>query len=130
MQARSSTTDKGQFAHVANAIHNLFEKWQLNQKQRMQLLGFTSTSMLHRFENEPEMVSVRPDLETRIGLLLNIHQALRTLFSNPDNVYGYLSMVNNNPPFNGQKPIEIACRDFMGLVRVHDTLDGMRGGMW
>ena len=130
MQAQASTTDKGQFARVANAIHNLFEKWQLTQRQRMQLLGFTSTSMLHRFEKEPEKISVRPDLEMRLGLLLNIHQALRMLFSNPDNVYGYLSMDNNNTPFNGQKPIEVACRDFMGLVRVHDTLDGMRGGMW
>lgn len=130
MHAQASLDAKQQFTHVAKAINNLFEKWGMTQKQRMQLLGFTSTSMLHRFENEPEKISVRPDLETRLGLLLNIHQALRLLFSNPENVHGYLSMPNSNPPFNGQKPIEIACRDFMGLVRVHDTLDGMRGGMW
>jgi hypothetical protein len=130
MRAQASLDAKQQFTHVAEAINNLFEKWGMTQKQRMQILGFTSTSMLHRFEKEPEKISARPDLETRLGLLLNIHQALRLLFSNPENVYGYLSMPNHNPPFNGQKPIEIACRDFMGLVRVHDTLDGMRGGMW
>jgi len=130
MQAKKQANADNGVAPVARAISNLFNKWKVNQKQRMQLLGFTSTSMLHRFENEPETITLRPDLETRLSLLLNIHQGLRLLFSNQDNVYGYISMVNHNIPFNGNKPIDIACKDIMGLVRVHDAIDGMRGGAW
>tara|TARA_R110001583_G_scaffold174017_5_gene328252 strand:+ start:1286 stop:1678 length:393 start_codon:yes stop_codon:yes gene_type:complete len=130
MQTQSKVKTSNTLAPVANAINNLFTKWKLSQQQRMQLLGFTSTSMLHRFENTPEKLTTRPDLEMRLSLLLNIHQSLRMLFSNPENVYGYMSMVNGNAPFNGQKPVDIACHDVVGLIRVHDALDGMRGGMW
>lgn len=130
MQTQSKVKSSNTLAPVAKAINNLFGKWQLTQHQRMQLLGFTSSSMLHRFENTPEKLTTRPDLEMRLSLLLNIHQALRLLFSNPENVYGYMSLVNHNIPFNGHKPLEIASRDIMGLIRVHDALDGMRGGQW
>lgn len=130
MHAQGKAKSSNTIAPVARAINNLFSKWKLNQQQRMQLLGFTSSSMLHRFENTPEKLATRPDLEMRLSLLLNIHQALRLLFRNPENVYGYMSLVNHNVPFNGQRPLDIATRDIVGLIRVHDTLDGMRGGRW
>jgi hypothetical protein len=130
MQAQSKAKSPSTLATAARAINNLFGKWKLSQQQRMQLLGFTSSSMLHRFENTPEKLATRPDLEMRMSLLLNIHQALRLLFNNPENVYGYMSLVNHNVPFNGQKPLDIASRDIVGLIRVHDALDGMRGGYW
>jgi hypothetical protein len=120
----------GNFVIVAPVICELFKKWGLSQKERMALLGMTSTSMLHRFEVNPEKVSFRPDLELRMSLLLNIHRALRLLFSNPQNVYGYMKMPNHNAPFFGRTPLDMASDDFMGLVKVHDVVDGMRGGMW
>lgn len=120
----------GDFIVVAPVICEIFKKWELSQQERMALLGMTSTSMLHRFEVNPEKVSFCPELELRMSLLLNIHEALRLLFSNSQNVYGYIKMLNHNAPFFGRTPLQIACDDFMGLVKVHDVLDGMRGGMW
>lgn len=114
------------FVIAAPVICEIFKKWELSQKERMALLGMTSTSMLHRFELNPEKVFFRPDLELRMSLLLNIHKALRLLFSNPINVYGYMKMPNHNAPFFGRTPLEMACDDFMGLVKVHDVVNGIK----
>tara|TARA_R110000803_G_scaffold90248_1_gene157550 strand:- start:5671 stop:5877 length:207 start_codon:yes stop_codon:yes gene_type:complete len=32
----------------------------------------------------------------------NIHQSLKEVFSNPENVYGFMNMQNSNPYFNGK----------------------------
>ena len=47
------------------------------------------------------------NLEVRISHILNIHATLRIIFSNEDNVYGFMSYANNNTFFNGRSPIRI-----------------------
>lgn len=47
------------------------------------------------------------NLEVRISHILNIHATLRTIFSNEDNVYGFMSHTNNNTFFNGRSPTSI-----------------------
>ncbi|CAH6855498.1 conserved hypothetical protein [Vibrio chagasii] len=47
------------------------------------------------------------NLEVRISHILNIHATLRTIFSNEDNVYGFMGHANNNTFFNGRSPIRI-----------------------
>lgn len=46
-------------------------------------------------------MSLDDDQLARISLVLNIHASLRTIFDNPDNVYGFPSMNNHNPFFDG-----------------------------
>jgi len=56
--------------------------------------------------------------------ILNIHSALRMLFSNPDNIYGWPSMKNNNGKFDGRTPkdlmldgdIEYVCQHLVGQL--------------
>jgi hypothetical protein len=47
----------------------------------------------------------------RIIYILNIHAALRTLFENPEDLYGFMSMNNHNAFFDGVKPVDIIATD-------------------
>lgn len=63
----------------------------------------------------------------RIGYLLGIHRALRTLFANPENVYGWINRPNED--FGGQAPLaRMLGGDVTDLAYVRQYLDGMRGG--
>ncbi len=62
----------------------------------------------------------------RASLVLDMHASLRTLFMNPENVKGFMSMPNNNEPFAGRAPLElIASGDIGELIRVQGHLAGM-----
>ena len=65
-------------------------------------------------------------LEVRISHLLNIHAALRTIFSNEDNVYGFMSRTNNNTFFNGRSPIRIiASGRLSDLQEVREKIESL-----
>ena len=66
------------------------------------------------------------NLEVRISHLLNIHAALRTIFSNEDNVYGFMSRTNNNTFFNGRSPISIiASGSLSDLKEVREKVESL-----
>jgi hypothetical protein len=121
---------KKDFYSVVKAVNILFAHWQINDEQRIKLLGFTDDASLHQFENSPEKLTLNLEQQSRLSLLLNIHSGLRRLFTNPDNIYGFMSLVNHNPPFNGKTPFEIACHQRKGLYLVSNAIDGMVSGGW
>ncbi|KPM00665.1 hypothetical protein [Vibrio splendidus] len=65
-------------------------------------------------------------LEVRISHILNIHATLRTIFSNEDNVYGFMSHANNNIFFNGRSPTSIIVSGHLSdLQEVRDEIDNL-----
>lgn len=42
----------------------------------------------------------------RFSHLVNIHASLSVAFSNPQNIYGIISMSNRNRPFSGMSPLD------------------------
>lgn len=83
----------------------ILEKWNCNQQQFQTLL------MLPENYNDIDLEKMcfSQDQVERVSYILNIHAGLSTLFSNPENIYGFMNMVNYNEPFNGTKPIDILC---------------------
>lgn len=66
------------------------------------------------------------NLEVRISHILNIHATLRTIFSNEDNVYGFMSHANNNTFFNGRSPIRIiASGRLSDLQEVREKIENL-----
>jgi hypothetical protein len=118
------------FSSVVKAVNILFAHWQINDEQRIKLLGFSDGTTLRIFENSPEKLTLNLEQKSRLSLLLNIHGGLRRLFTNPDNIYGFMSLVNHNPPFNGKTPFELACHQRKGLYLVSNAIDGMVSGGW
>ena len=96
----------------------------------MALLG-VGRSTLHKYQSQPDSARVNQDLLERLSYLLNIHQALRTLFGNKENVYGFVRMANHNAFFNGATPMSIMGNGRVAsLYEVHRQLDSLRGGHW
>lgn len=70
---------------------NILDKWQCTSAQKQAILSIPK-STYHRYLKEPNSVLLNPDQLERLSYIANIHQALRIVFSNPDNVYGFMKM--------------------------------------
>ena len=117
--------------HAAlRAVLNLLNHWHCSEKEKMALLG-VGRSTLHKYQAQPDSARVSQDLLERLSYLLNIHQVLRTLFGNRENIYGFVRMANHNTFFNGASPMDImAGGTVAALYEVHRQLDSLRGGQW
>lgn len=110
--------------------NNILEKWGCSTTEKQAILGMSKSSF-HRYQKDASTVSLSSDQLERLSYLANIHQALRVVFSNPDNVYGFMSMVNNNPYFNNRTPLSlISTGNFGSLYEVFKRIDSMRSGQW
>lgn len=78
-----------------------------------------------------ETVKLDRDQLTRAALVVSIHGSLRRILTNPENLYGFMSMENHNGVFAGRTPLSIIAEgDFISLVTVHDHIDGLKGASW
>lgn len=100
------------------AVLNILETWGCNQQQVQALLKLPENYNDLDFEQ----VSFCQEQVERVSYILNIHAGLSALFSNPENIYGFMNMVNHNQLFNGTKPIDDICNgkiDNFQLVSEH-----------
>lgn len=110
--------------------NNILDKWGCSAVEKYTIMGI-SKSAYYRYQADPSTVSLSNDQLERVSYLANIHQALRMVFSNSDNIYGFMKMVNNNPYFNGRTPLSlIATGQFGALYEVAKRVDSMRSGQW
>ena len=108
---------------------NILEKWQCSASDKQAILGLTKSSYYRFHHNEGATLS--NDKLERISYIANIHQALKIVFSNPDNAYGFMAMKNDNPYFNGNSPLAlISSGNFGTLYEVFKRIDAMRNGQW
>lgn len=129
-QKKADIQSQNQGGIGLKVVLNLLDKWQCSAEQKIAILGFTRTTF-YRVNKTPEKATLSGDQLERISYLLNIHQALRIVFSNSENIYGYMSMVNNNPYFNGRTPLSIIeTGSFGALYEVFTRINAMRSGQW
>jgi len=114
-------------AAIGTAL-NILNRWNCTEKEKMAILG-VGRSTLHKYQASPEGARLTPDLLERISYLLNIHALLRTIFENPDNIYGFVRMPNKSQFFGGKAPMEIMSSGLMtALYEVYKHLDAIRSG--
>ncbi|ROM20502.1 hypothetical protein BK645_30060 [Pseudomonas protegens] len=105
----------------------VLEKWQASNIQICKILRI-SRSTLSRTKQGDGQFTVRLDSDQmkRISLVLNIHAALRTIFDNPKNLYGFPSLANQNDFFNGRSPLEIMSQgDLISLYETYRRIDAL-----
>ena len=108
----------------------ILDKWGCTPDQAQAILQMSKASF-YKFKKDPYAAQLTHDQFERLSYLLNIHAALRTLFENPENVYGFMRMQNHNSYFNGRSPLEmIGSGHFGTLYEVHKHIDALRGGQW
>ncbi|MGD8111705.1 MbcA/ParS/Xre antitoxin family protein [Vibrio sp. TRT 21S02] len=109
---------------------NILASWGCSAQQSQNILKLSKSSY-HKFKANPETTKLSDDQLERVSYILNIHQALRIVFSNPANVDGFMTMKNHNDFFAGRTPLEIITSGkFADLYEVARRIDALRGGLW
>ncbi|WP_312931816.1 antitoxin Xre-like helix-turn-helix domain-containing protein [Pseudomonas sp.] len=124
------TAPKHTHAIALRTAVNVLEKWHASPRQIESILRI-SRSTCSRAKDATRAVSLDEDQLARTSLVLNIHASLRTLFDNPDNVYGFMRMANDNLFFAGRAPLEVMAEgSFIHLYETFRHIDGLRGAQW
>ena len=114
---------------IARMLLRLFEHWQLNRSQQLELMGISGVSdaNLSEYLQGGNLVNDR-DMMERASILLGIHKSLRLLFpQNRELVYQWFSCPNKG--FNGLAPLEVIDQQGMlGMYIVHSYLEHKLSG--
>lgn len=108
----------------------IMERWKATAKEIEQVLRI-SRSTYSRVKDRTRTLTLDTDQLTRVSLILNIHAALRTVFDNPDNVYGFPRMENHNAFFEGRSPLQVMATG--SIINVYETfrrIDALRSAQW
>lgn len=108
-------------------VLKILDKWDCSSEQAQAILRLPKATY-YRYKAKPELANITGDLLERLSYLLNIHASLRTVFSNPENLYGFMQMPNNNDYFNGESPIKVLeSGSFASLYEVFKRVDALKG---
>ncbi|CDZ79020.1 hypothetical protein BN59_03335 [Legionella massiliensis] len=128
IRAKLTTINSAQMQTALKAVLKILEKWQCSVEETQILLGL-KRSTLFKYKSMPESASISPDLTERLSYLLNIHAALRILFSHPDSIYGWIRKPNDAPFYNGKSAMDIMLQGrVVDLWAVASRLNAERGG--
>jgi len=130
LQAPAFTKD--QCVTGLRAAVGILDKWRASGEQACLILRISrSTYSRAKLHNPAWSVSLDADQMQRISFILNIHATLRLVFDNPENVYGFATMKNENEFFNGRTPLEIMAQgDMISLYETYRRIDVLRGAQW
>ena len=81
------------------ATATILEKWGCSKSVQVMILGVSPDGCGDQTLSEEQ--------QHRLSYILRIHGALRLLFDNPKNIYGFMSFKNKNKPFNGNRPLDL-----------------------
>lgn len=111
---------------------NILDKWQASGDQACRILRISRSTYTRAKQNDPSWaVGLDLDQLQRISIVLNIHAALRLVFDNPENLYGFPAMENHNAFFNGRAPLDIMAQgDMIALYETFRRIDALRGAQW
>jgi hypothetical protein len=128
IKPKLTSVNGAQVQTALKAVLNILEKWHCSVEETQILLGL-KRSTLFKYKSFPENASISKDLTERLSYLLNIHAALRILFSNPDSVYGWVRKPNFAPFYNGKSAMDIMLQGrVVDLWAVASRLNAERGG--
>lgn len=117
--------------HIQTAfkvVLNIFDKWHCTTEEALILLGLKRSTWF-KYKNAPEHASFSHDITERISYILNIHAALRILFSNQDSVYQWVRKPNTDPFYNGRSAMDVMLQGrVVDLWSVSSRLNAERGG--
>ncbi|OBU16349.1 hypothetical protein AYY19_04105 [Photobacterium aquimaris] len=126
--AKSSGFDTKALARTGfKTADNILSSWGCTGQQSQNILKLSKSSY-HKFKATPEITKLSDDQLERVSCILNMHQALRFVFSNPANISNFMGMKNNNDYFAGRSPLEIIeSGKFGDLYEVARRVDALRG---
>ena len=110
---------------MQRAVVNLFTRWELGDDEACILLGGIGLRTFARWK-AGELGRTNVDLQARMSNLLGIHKALRLLFDDPTQGYGWVRRPNS--AFGGNSALQVMLGgQLTDLMRVRRYLDAQRG---
>lgn len=129
--AQNIAQNRAAAAAGLKAAVRILDKWRASGEQGEAILRVSHSTYARARRGDLTEIKLDSDQLTRISYLLNIHASLRVIFDNPENLYGFVNMINHNPYFNGRTPLEImGSGDFAALYETFKRVDSLRGGQW
>tara|TARA_R110001583_G_C5669321_1_gene410572 strand:+ start:6435 stop:6848 length:414 start_codon:yes stop_codon:yes gene_type:complete len=112
-----------QMGAALRAALKVLEKWGCSLSENSALLGVTEADLLD-LENLQNQPLTTFEIMERASMLLNIHGCLRSLFSSPKSVYGWVRKPNSHPVFAGRSALEVMLseEDGSGIKQVLNYL--------
>lgn len=108
---------------------SILRRWGASTEQLLVILRISRSTYARVKRNEE--VSLDADQLARTSMVLNSHAALRTVFDNPENVYGFMGMKNDNAYFSGRAPLEVMARgDVISVYETYRRIDALRSALW
>lgn len=129
MAIAEQAPSKMQMAVALRTAISILRKWGARTEQVLAILRISRSTYARA--RRDEAVSLDTDQLARTSMVLNSHAALRTVFDNPENVYGFMGMKNDNAYFSGRAPLEVMARgDVISVYETYRRIDALRGALW
>ncbi len=132
LPATATDTGKNTAATGLRAAVAILDKWGASGEQGQAILRVShSTYARAKRKDGIKSISLDRDQLSRVSFVLNIHAALRMIFDNPENLYGFMRMPNDNAFFFGRSPLEVMGEgDIVAVYETFRRIDALRGGQW
>ena len=126
------SADKVTAATGLRTAVTILDRWGATGEQGEAILRVSHSTYARAKRKEGlQSISLDRDQLTRVSFVLNIHAALRTIFDNPDNLYGFMRMPNDNAFFFGRSPLEVmGSGDMVAVYETFKRIDVLRGSQW
>ena len=110
------------------AFFSITDKWELDDGQRMELLGHPGKTTFYKWKRDKEG-SLSKDTLERISYILGIYKALHLIFSDARAADGWVTRPNDAPLFGGKPALtRMLSGNVADLFVVRQYLDAERGG--
>ncbi|MGI4839580.1 MAG: hypothetical protein ACRYF9_18385 [Janthinobacterium lividum] len=129
---QTPTFSKEQCAAGLRVAVGILEKWRASGEQSCNVLRISRSTLARAKQSDSSWsLNLDTDQMQRVSLVLNIHAALRLVFDNPENVYGFAQMANHNEFFSGRTPLDVMAQgDMISLYETFRRIDALRGAQW
>lgn len=115
-------------APAMRTFFNIADKWSLDAKEQMALLGSPAPSTFYKYKSGG-VGALSLDVLTRVSLILGIFKDLRILYPDLALADRWVKLPNANPIFGGKTPAQFMAQgDMDSLYQVRRLLDARRGG--
>lgn len=95
-------TDDINYQNVAKVLTKILTKWGVSSGDSASLMGLTNEELSSLLEVG---VEISETSQQRMAYLLNIHEQLKNLFGNDDNLPIFINTPNQAELFSGQVPL-------------------------
>jgi len=111
---------------MLRAVLNLFDQWGLQTNEKLVLLGGPSERTFQKWR-AGQIGPLRNDTIFRLGGLLGIHKALRSMFTDVTRACAWIKRAND--AFGGKSALDVMLQGApTDIARVRGLLDAERAG--